>query len=113
MSEIVDKALALMLRHAANEASDYGDVRPATGFGPAVMRFDKESKTFGSTPLRTKLSDLAKQVSLTGPRPHRRARHVLVPVCVGLGGAANIVSRSCASLSSFMKQVGGLGRIEP
>ena len=33
MSEIVDKALALMLRHAANEASDYGDVRPATGFG--------------------------------------------------------------------------------
>ena len=33
-----------MLRHAANEASDYGDVRPATGFGPAVMRFDKESK---------------------------------------------------------------------
>ena len=36
MSEIVDKALALMLRHAANEASDYGDVRPATGFGPAV-----------------------------------------------------------------------------
>ena len=44
MSEIVDKALALMLRHAANEASDYGDVRPATGFGPAVMRFDKESK---------------------------------------------------------------------
>ena len=72
MSEIVDKALALMLRHAANEASDYGDVRPATGFGPAVMRFDKESKTFGSTPLRTKLSDLAKQVSLTGHRPHRR-----------------------------------------
>ena len=56
MSEIVDKALALMLRHAANEANDYGDVRPATGFGPAVMRFDKESKTFGSTPLRTKLS---------------------------------------------------------
>ena len=50
MSEIVDKALALMLRHAANEANDYGDVRPATGFGPAVMRFDKESKTFGSTP---------------------------------------------------------------
>ena len=49
MSEIVDKALALMLRHAANEASDYGDVRPATGFGPAVMRFDKESKTYGST----------------------------------------------------------------
>ena len=72
MSEIVDKALALMLRHAANEANDYGDVRAATGFGPAVMRFDKESKTFGSTPLRTKLSDLAKQVSLTGPRPHRR-----------------------------------------
>ena len=72
MSEIVDKALALMLRHAANEASDYGDVRPATGFGPAVMRFDKESKTFGYTPLRTKLSALAKQVSLTGPRPHRR-----------------------------------------
>lgn len=72
MSEIVDKALALMLRHAANEANDYGDVRPATGFGPAVMRFDKESKTFGSTPLRTKLSDLAKQVSLTGHRPHRR-----------------------------------------
>ena len=29
-------------------------------------------KTFGSTPLRTKLSDLAKQVSLTGHRPHRR-----------------------------------------
>ena len=54
MSEIVDKALALMLRHAANEASDYGDVRPATGFGPAVMRFDKESKTYGSTPLRHK-----------------------------------------------------------
>ena len=27
MSEIVDKALALMLRHAANEANDYGDVR--------------------------------------------------------------------------------------
>ena len=68
MSEIVDKALALMLRHAANEANDYGDVRPATGFGPAVMRFDKESKTFGYTPLRTKLSDLAKrEVSLTGP----------------------------------------------
>ena len=44
-----------MLRHAANEANDYGDVRAATeGFGPAVMRFDKESKTFGSTPLRTK-----------------------------------------------------------
>ena len=72
MSEIVDKALALMLRHAANEAKDYGDVRPATGFGPVVVRFDKESKTFGSTPLRTKLSDLAKQVSLTGHRPHRR-----------------------------------------
>ena len=36
----VDQELALMLRQAANEAIDYGDVRPATGFGPAVMRFD-------------------------------------------------------------------------
>ena len=41
MSEMtVDQELALMLRQAANEASDYGNVRPATGFGPAVMRFD-------------------------------------------------------------------------
>ena len=106
MSEIVDKALALMLRHAANEANDYGDVRPATGFGPAVMRFDKESKTFGSTPLRTKLSDLAKQVSLTGHRPHRRTnpparathRHCPPNPCVS---STSAFSRSLTKLQTL------------
>ena len=106
MSEIVDKALALMLRHAANEASDYGDVRPATGFGPAVMRFDKESKTYGSTPLRTKLSDLAKQVSLTGHRPHRRTnpparathRHCPPNPCVS---STSAFSRSLTKLQTL------------
>ena len=52
MSETVDQELALMLRHAAKGASDYGDVRLATGFDPAVMRSDKESNTFGYTPFR-------------------------------------------------------------
>ena len=48
MSEIVDKALALMLRHAANEASDYGDVRPATSGSAGALTMGRMCSPGGS-----------------------------------------------------------------